>query len=209
MIKQAKLIVKAGGEVNKTYDLDQEKLVIGRDPKCEIVFSDIEVSRNHVEIIQAEDSFQIKDLDSTNGTFLNGRKIKKPVDLNNGDLISIGKNYVLEFIIEPEEKELATDQQIEVDLPNEEMRDEEVSMDEETSKRQFLKKKDKTRKPKREKTRKGDNEQKKPTWVRILLIALAFIFIFCVIPLIVIEATNQWCNLFPGVFNSISPGVCP
>lgn len=52
-------------------------------------------------------------------------------------------------------------------------------------------------------------DQKKPTWVVILLAALAFIVIFCVIPLIIIEATNQWCNLFAGFFNSMSPGVCP
>jgi len=46
-------------------------------------------------------------------------------------------------------------------------------------------------------------------WVVILLAALAFIVIFCVLPLIVIEVTDQWCNLFAGIFNSISPGVCP
>ena len=46
-------------------------------------------------------------------------------------------------------------------------------------------------------------------WVFILLAALAFIVIFCVIPLVVIEFTDQWCNMFAGIFNSISPGVCP
>jgi ABC-2 type transport system permease protein len=46
-------------------------------------------------------------------------------------------------------------------------------------------------------------------WVVILLAALAFMVIFCVLPLIVIEVTDQWCNFFSGIFNSISPGVCP
>ena len=46
-------------------------------------------------------------------------------------------------------------------------------------------------------------------WVVIILAALAFIVIFCVLPLIVVEVTDQWCNLFAGYFNSISPGVCP
>ena len=46
-------------------------------------------------------------------------------------------------------------------------------------------------------------------WVFILLAALAFIVIFCVLPLVVIEVTDQWCNMFAGIFNSISPGVCP
>ncbi len=46
-------------------------------------------------------------------------------------------------------------------------------------------------------------------WVVILLAALAFIVIFCILPLIVIEVSDQWCNLFAKFFNSISPGVCP
>jgi len=46
-------------------------------------------------------------------------------------------------------------------------------------------------------------------WVVILLVALAFIVIFCILPLIVIEVSDQWCSLFAGIFNSISPGVCP
>ena len=46
-------------------------------------------------------------------------------------------------------------------------------------------------------------------WVVTLLVALAFIVIFCVLPLIVIEVSDQWCSSFAGIFNSIRPGVCP
>jgi len=46
-------------------------------------------------------------------------------------------------------------------------------------------------------------------WVVILLAALAFMVVFCVLPLIVIEVADQWCSFFSGIFNSISPGVCP
>jgi ABC-2 type transport system permease protein len=53
------------------------------------------------------------------------------------------------------------------------------------------------------------NDQKKTTWVVILLATLAFIVIFCVISLIIIDAANQWCNLFAGLFNTVVPGVCP
>lgn len=52
-------------------------------------------------------------------------------------------------------------------------------------------------------------DQKKTKWVVILLAALAFIAVLCVLPLIVIDGTNQWCVLFSGLFNSISPGICP
>jgi len=52
-------------------------------------------------------------------------------------------------------------------------------------------------------------DHKKPTWFNVLLAALTFIVVFCVMPLIIIDLTDQWCNLFNGFFNSISPGVCP
>jgi len=51
-------------------------------------------------------------------------------------------------------------------------------------------------------------DYKKPRWI-VVLAALAFTVIFCVITLTIIDLTNQWCNLFSGFFNSISPGVCP
>ena len=41
------------------------------------------------------------------------------------------------------------------------------------------------------------------------MIALGFIIIFCVIPFVVIEVSNQWCNIFANFFNAIKPGVCP
>jgi len=51
--------------------------------------------------------------------------------------------------------------------------------------------------------------RKKRTWIVVLYAALAFIVIFCVLPLMIIDLTDKWCVLFSGFFNSISPGVCP
>lgn len=48
-----------------------------------------------------------------------------------------------------------------------------------------------------------------PPWMVVTLIALFFLVLFCVIPLIIIEVSNQWCNLFSGFFNAITPGICP
>ena len=50
---------------------------------------------------------------------------------------------------------------------------------------------------------------KKSPCIAILLVALASIVIFCVIPVIIIDAVDLWCSLFAGLFNSISSGVCP
>jgi hypothetical protein len=48
-----------------------------------------------------------------------------------------------------------------------------------------------------------------PSWIIVTLIALIFLVLFCVIPLIIIEVSNQWCALFSGFFNAITPGICP
>ena len=243
MADTVKLIVKAGDEINKSFDLMKDECVIGRDPNNDIVIDDIEISRNHLVITRKGKTFQIEDKDSTNGTFLNGKKLKKPTDIKNGDLISLGKNHVLEFVYEktdeiPESSPLnETDQPMvtqveeeisevkkpldeipessplgETDQPKQTQVEEEITEIDQPLKEKAPKKKpDENNKKDREKktpSQKSDI-QKKPTWVIILITALAFIVIFCVIPLIVIEVTNQWCNLFAGFFNSMSPGVCP
>ena len=100
MTDTVKLIVKAGDEISKPFDLIKEKSVIGRDPNSDIVIEDIEVSKNHLAITRKGNTFQIEDQNSTNGTFLNGKKLRKPTAIKNGDLISLGKNIVLEFVYE-------------------------------------------------------------------------------------------------------------
>lgn len=209
MTEHVKLVVKAGDEINKSFDLNKDKNVIGRDPKSDIVFDDIEISRNHVTITRKGETFQIEDQNSTNGTFLNGRRLKKPSLIKNGDLISLGENHVLEFIYEKSDEIHESSQSSKLDQSEEIRIEEEVSTVEKPVKKRFPKKKPKEKKRKKEPAKEKANDQKRPTWVIILIIALAFLVVFCVIPLIVIEATNQWCNLFAGFFNSISPGVCP
>jgi len=100
MTSSIKLIVKTGDEINKSFDLIKDKNIVGRDPESDIVIDGIEISRNHLVITKKGETFQIEDLNSTNGTFLNGKKLKKLTDIKNGDLISLGENHVLEFVVE-------------------------------------------------------------------------------------------------------------
>ena len=218
MTDTVKLIVKAGDEISKPFDLIKEKSVIGRDPNSDIVIEDIEVSKNHLAITRKGNTFQIEDQNSTNGTFLNGKKLRKPTAIKNGDLISLGKNIVLEFVYEkhdeiPESPEIPKPSQLdELDQSNATRIEEEITEVEKPLKErvdQVEPEKTNTKDQKKETSNQKTEDQKKPTWAIILIAALVFIVIFCVIPLIVIEATNQWCNLFAGFFNSMSPGVCP
>ena len=56
---------------------------------------------------------------------------------------------------------------------------------------------------------KKTKDQKKTVWLVILLAVLGIIVFYCVFSLIIIEAADLWCDIFAGLFNSISPGICP
>ena len=66
-----------------------ETVVFGRDNSCQVQIKDATVSRYHAEIQWVEDAFQLQDLDSSNGTHVNGFAIEQ-VELHVGDKIKIG-----------------------------------------------------------------------------------------------------------------------
>ncbi len=68
------------------------KIVIGRSPDCDIVIDTKLASRAHAIIQKIRDDYFLKDTNSTNGTYLNGRRIPpdKYVKLNPGDKITVG-----------------------------------------------------------------------------------------------------------------------
>lgn len=66
------------------------KLVIGRDVECGLQFSDSRVSRRHCEITLLRGVAWVADLESTNGTCVNGVRLNDPAPLREGDIITIG-----------------------------------------------------------------------------------------------------------------------
>ena len=75
-----------------------DHVTIGRAPGSNVVIDDTYASQLHARVFQSEGSFYIEDLGSTNGTYVNGRKISYPIELRQGDRIKIGK-MVFEFSI--------------------------------------------------------------------------------------------------------------
>jgi len=88
----AKLIVTDANGATKEVPLSKERVTIGRAPDNDIPFTgDKAVSGHHAVVITIlQDSF-LEDLDSTNGTQVNGKQVAKH-PLSNGDVISIGRN---------------------------------------------------------------------------------------------------------------------
>ena len=86
-----KLVLSLNGSVLSEFALEKERMTIGRKPHNDIQVDNLAVSGTHAAILTIlSDSF-IEDLDSTNGTFINGKLIKKHA-LRDGDVIAIGKH---------------------------------------------------------------------------------------------------------------------
>jgi len=97
----AKLILTFNGKPLKDYELDQEIITIGRKPTNDIHIDNLAVSGTHAKILTILNDSFIEDLNSTNGTLINGQRINKHA-LRNGEKIIIGK-HTLEYINEAEE----------------------------------------------------------------------------------------------------------
>ncbi len=95
--RKCMLKVIQGPDKDKKVDLGRKAIRIGKKEDNDFALSDGTVSRYHLSIEQSSDSFMLKDLGSTNGTFINGNLRVKEVYLSPGDVISLG-NTQIEFI---------------------------------------------------------------------------------------------------------------
>ncbi len=93
-----RIILKFKSTVLKELKIDQNEIIIGRDSGNDIQIDNVAVSREHARIISGPDYYLIEDLNSTNGTFVNGKKINKKF-LQEVDEITIGK-HSLQIVLE-------------------------------------------------------------------------------------------------------------
>ena len=92
------LVIRKGPEPGQIFPLTTLSYTVGRDPISDISINDPEVSRQHARFTQTSDSYQIEDLASTNGTFVNGAQIgSTPVQLAHGNEIQFGSGVSLIF----------------------------------------------------------------------------------------------------------------
>ena len=91
------LTIMQGSNRGREYDLEDNMIVVGRHPDTGININDTEVSRKHFVLIKKADEYWIEDLDSTNGTVVNGRPIKSEYRLRDNSKINLGANVSLVF----------------------------------------------------------------------------------------------------------------
>jgi len=94
----SKLLFSLDGAFLGEYPLEKERMTIGRRPTNDIHIDNLAVSGQHAAVISIGNDAFLEDLDSTNGTLVNGKPVKKHV-LQHGDVIEIGK-YQLKFVNE-------------------------------------------------------------------------------------------------------------
>ena len=93
-----KMIVSIDGVVIKEFQLTKDRTSLGRRPYNDIVIDNLAVSGEHAVLQMSGNEVFVEDLNSTNGTYLNGKAVKKQ-QLNNGDTVEIGK-YKIKYVNE-------------------------------------------------------------------------------------------------------------
>lgn len=86
-----KLVLSLNGAVQGEFQLNKERMTVGRKPDNDIQIDNLAVSGKHALVITILDDSFLEDLGSTNGTYVNGKLIKKHA-LRDGDVIGIGKH---------------------------------------------------------------------------------------------------------------------
>ena len=88
------LFVIRGNDQGTRFELSESLLRLGRDASSTIQLHDTEVSRQHAELRRSGKHFTISDLGSSNGTFVNGERIRRQ-PLSSGDQVQIGQTMML------------------------------------------------------------------------------------------------------------------
>lgn len=95
--REACLIVIYGEDLGRRIPLSDEPLVIGRSSQCDVQIDQESVSRNHCRVNNTGRGYAIRDLGSTNGTYVND-ELAESMDLRDGDQIKVGRT-ILKFIV--------------------------------------------------------------------------------------------------------------
>ncbi len=216
MTNTYRLILVSGAGAGTEYPLEKTELQLGRDLSNDIVINDPEVSRHHAHLILQDDGYIFEDLGSTNGTFIRGQRLAAPVVLRPGESITIGEKVNLKYEV------ISSDQSATVVVQRRVGEDAQYQFEQPQVPQSpgtppfaipptpavvpppggghiqppsAVYGKPKTK--------------KKSKALTVILILLAILVVFCVIPLIIVDVTNSWCSIFGPILNMLfGAGTC-
>lgn len=100
------LVVLKGGSAGHEIPLHPERTLMGRGPGVDVAVADETMSRQHFAVEAAGNGFRLRDLGSTNGVLLNGKRVES-ADLKHGDRVKAG-DHEFQFLLEKVEREPRT-----------------------------------------------------------------------------------------------------
>ena len=81
-------------KVLKKIETEKSEITIGRSPNTDIQIDNLAVSKQHARLIKQKGQYVVEDLNSTNGTLLNNKKISRAI-LKHNDIILVGKHTLV------------------------------------------------------------------------------------------------------------------
>lgn len=92
------LIIQDENQPAQHWSMSKDSLTLGRGEECDIVLAERQVSRQHIRIYTENDLYYIQDLDSKNGTWVNGQQLKGNRELRDGDEVHVALAVRIRFI---------------------------------------------------------------------------------------------------------------
>ncbi|MBA4385605.1 MAG: hypothetical protein C0410_12775 [Anaerolinea sp.] len=234
-----KLIIQSGTGTGTEFPLERTELFLGRDLTSDLVINDPEVSRRHLRLVLDGAAYRIEDLGSTNGTFIYGQRLTGPVLLKPGEVITLGEKIVLRYevtstdpnatvavqrgAVPPVQQEQKTVVQPVVApvpapvvpapvpmvpapvpvVPTPVISAPPVQVAPSISAVPVY------QQPRVQVPPPAAAPKKKTSALVIILILVGILVLFCVVPWIIIDLTNSYCSLFPGILNMLITNACP
>jgi predicted component of type VI protein secretion system len=229
MASTYRLILQSGTSMGAEYPLDKTELILGRDMGNDLVINDPEVSRRHLKFVLEGVTYRIEDLGSTNGTFIHGQRLSAPVILRPGDIITLGEKVVLRYEVSTSDPNATVAVQRSMNQGTQAAVQRSVApppsapipaapipmapipaaappaQSYQPIQAAPVYPPGNMSSP----AMPSAAPRKKSKGLIILLVIVGIIVLFCVIPFIIIDLTNSYCSLAPGIMNMLFTGACP
>jgi DNA-binding winged helix-turn-helix (wHTH) protein len=92
------LMIQIENQPTQNWPMERDSLVLGRDETCDITLAERQVSRQHIRVYKQGETYFVEDLDSKNGTWVNGQPLKGTRELHDGDEMHLALAVRVRFI---------------------------------------------------------------------------------------------------------------
>jgi len=110
------LTIMTGPHVGRMVTLEEGDVTAGRGRGCDLRIPDEKVSRQHARFYWSEDAVVVRDLDSSNGTFVEGDRVHETTALRDGDKVALGNSVMLKFALQDPVEQSFQEQMYEASL---------------------------------------------------------------------------------------------